>query len=356
LKTTLKDKSKSLNKVIYQEQLGSYREKTERLKKNVAYFWGKLDAKKEKKAVVEAAELCKADLVAEMVREFPSLQGKMGGLYAKEEGYSHLIWKGIYEHYHPVSLDDSSPSTMTAAMLSISDKLDAVVGAAGIGIEVSGSKDPFGLRRNAQGVCKVILEKKLNFSFVRLLDKVIKTYGDRPKGEREKIKLYCLHFFTNRLQHIFESQGYRYDLVKASLGPGIENIYYAYLRLKALDNLKESPQFEPMIRIAKRVNNILKGQTKHKINEDLLVEREERELFTTFSIIKANVIPLITQGDFAKAQRMIFRMKSSINNFFDRVLVMVDNKGLKKNRLALLQEISKLLGHIADYSQVVVEG
>jgi glycyl-tRNA synthetase beta chain len=110
-----------------------------------------------------------------------------------------------------------------------------------------------------------------------------------------------------------------------------------------------------MILIAKRVNNILRNQARFKVNEDFLLEKQERELYTTFSIIKNNVLPLISKGDFAKAQRMIFRMRSALDNFFDHVLVMSDDKKTRKNRLALLQEISQLLGKIADYAQVVVE-
>jgi glycyl-tRNA synthetase beta chain len=221
---------------------------------------------------------------------------------------------------------------------------------------VSGSKDPFGIRRNAQGVCKIILEKKFSFSFPRLLDKVLITMKDRLTREKKDVKSYVLEFFKSRLQYIYENQGYRYDLVKASLGPGIDNVYHTLLRLKALDSLKESPQFEPMIRIAKRVNNILRDQRHYKVNEELLMEKQERELHTTFTIIRDNILPLLAVGDFAKAQRMIFRMKSSINDFFDHVLVMVDDTRLRRNRLALLQEISRLFGMIADYSLVVVEG
>ncbi len=355
-KTTLKEKSKRLDQILFQELLGSYQDKTERLKKIVVYLADRLELSAEKKILADAAELCKVDLITEMVREFPSLQGRMGGLYAKEEGSSATVWKTIYEHYQPVSLDDSSPSSLTGAILAIADKLDTIVGATGIGVEVSGSKDPFGLRRNAQGICKIILEKKLSFSFPRLIDKTLNTMKERLVREKEKVKSDVLNFFVNRLQYIFESQGYRYDLVKASLAPGIDNIYHASLRLRALDSLKESPQFEPMIMIAKRVNNILKGHSKHKVNEDLLLEKQERELHTTFSIIRDNITPLISVGDFAKAQRMMFRMKSPINDFFDHVLVMAEDKRIRRNRLALLQEISQLFGQIADYSLVVIEG
>jgi glycyl-tRNA synthetase beta chain len=355
-KTSLKEKSKRLDQVIFQERLGSYQDKTDRLKKIASYFSDRLELRDEKNAATGAAELCKADLVTDMVREFPSLQGKMGGLYAKEEGYSSSVWKAIYEHYQPVGLDDDSPSSITGAILAVADKLDTIVGTTGVGIEVTGSKDPFGIRRNAQGLCKIILDKNFSFSLSRLLDKVIITMKDRISREKQEIKSYIQEFISNRLQYMFESQGFRYDLVKAALAPGVDNIFHSYLRLKALDGWKESPQFEPMILIAKRVNNILRDQTKHKVNEELLLEKQERELHTMMSIIRDNVLPLISAGDFSKAQRIIFRMRSSVNSFFDHVLVMAEDKRLRRNRLALLQEISGILSKIADYSLIVVEG
>jgi glycyl-tRNA synthetase beta chain len=225
-----------------------------------------------------------------------------------------------------------------------------------VGEEVSGSKDPFGLRRNAQGVCKIIVDKKMNFSFFRLCDKVIAVYGENLEMGKEELKTNCIEFFKNRLQYIFEKWGYRYDLVNAALAPGIDNIYFTYLKVKALDGLKDSPQFEPLIHIAKRVNNILRDQPKYKINSEILFEKEERELYTTFTIIRDNVLSLLAAGDYSRAQKMIFRIRSSINTFFDEVMVMTDDKRTKRNRLALLQEISKLFFLIADYSQIVIEG
>ena len=355
LKIRLRNRADSLDRVIYQEKLGSYNDKAQRLKKIGVYLASKLEAKGEKKSLGEAADLCKADLLTEMVREFPTLQGKVGGLYAKEEGYASGVWRAIYEHYQPVSMDDAVPASFNGALLSIADKLDSIVGAVGIGMEVSGSKDPFGLRRNAQGICKIVLEKKIDIDFSRLLDKVIAVYGEACKQNKGDIKKRCFAFFRGRLRHIFETLGFRYDLVNAALGPGIDNIYYIYLRLKALDSLKESAHFEPMILIAKRVNNILRDQPqKYKINSDLLFEKAERELHTTFTIIRENALEMIARGDFTKAQRMLFRIRSPINSFFDTVLVMVDDKRLKRNRIALLQAISKLLNEIADYSQIVI--
>jgi len=355
-KIKLKKRSRGLDRIIFQEELGTYEDKALRLKKIVTYLARKLDVENEKRQIIQAAELCKVDLLTEMVREFSSLQGKVGGLYAREEGYHSSVCKAIYEHYQPVSLDDESPPSLVGAILSISDKLDSTVGTIGIGIQVTGSKDPFGLRRNAQGICKIILERKLSFSFSRFLDKVLGIYGDNLKVSPEKIKNYCLGFFSDRLQYIFEKQGYRYDLIKAALGAGIDNIHYSSLRLKALDSLKESPKFEPLILISKRVNNILRDQPLYRINPELVREKEERELYTTLSIIKENVLSLISKGDFSQAQRILFRIRSSIDNFFDHVLVMDEDLRIRRNRLALLQEISKLFLRMADYSQVVIEG
>lgn len=356
LKFRLKQRASGLKHILFQDKLGSYEDKSQRLKKIIAYLCEKVDAKKITQELVQAAELSKADLLTEMVREFPSLQGKMGGLYAKEEGLSAIVAQAIYEHYQPLSLEDESPSSLGGALLSLVDKLDSFVGVVGIGVQTTGSSDPFGLRRNAQGVCKVILDKKLSLSFTRLLNKILLIYGERLKMPKEEIVAYCQEFFLGRLRHIFEKQGYRYDLINAALGAGIDDIYHSFLRLKALDGLKSSPQFEPLILIAKRVNNICSGQPSYTINSSLFEEKEERDLYSTFAIISKNVTPLIAKGDFAQAQKIIFRIQSLLNNFFDHVLVMAKETRLRKNRLALLQAISKIMIQIADYSQIVVEG
>lgn len=356
VKIPLRERVPGLEKVIFQEKLGSYQAKAERIKKIVAYLCDKIDERKMKKELVLAAELCKTDLITEMVREFPSLQGKVGGLYTRKQGYSSLVSQAVYEHYQPVSLEDNSPSSMGGALLSLADKMDSIVGGVGIGIEVSGSSDPFGLRRHAQGVCKIILDRKIILSLSRLLEKVLAVYGNILVLPKAEVVDYCKKFFENRLRYIYERMEYRYDLVSAALGPGIDNVYHTYLRLKALDALKASPQFEPMILIAKRVNNILRDQPSFRVNPDFFREKQERELASTFSIIKENVAPMISRGDFSQAQKIIFRIQSSLNSFFDHVLVMAEDKKLRQNRLGLLQSISRLLVQVADYSQVVIEG
>jgi glycyl-tRNA synthetase beta chain len=355
-KAPLAERAEGLRNVVFQEKLGSYDDKCQRLKKTVSYLCDRLDAAKVKADVVEAAGLCKADLLTEMVKEFAGLQGKMGGIYARQEGYAAAVYQAIYEHYQPASLDDDSPASLSGAVLSLADKLDSIVGVIGVGIEVSGSSYPFGLRRNAHGVCKIILDRKLRFSFPLLLDKILSVYGERLSVKRDEVKRYALEFFQGRLRFILEKQGFRYDLVGAALRPGIEQIHDALLRVQALDSLKASPQFEPFILMAKRINNILRDQPRAKVNPDLFVEKEERELHSAFSIIEHNAWPMIARGDFGRAQGIIFKIQPVLTTFFDRILVMAEEKKLRQNRLGLLQAINRMLAGMADYSQVVVEG
>ena len=355
-KVPLKERAAGLKNVVFQEKLGSYEDKAQRLKKIVSYLCDKLKAAEVKAETIEAAGLCKADLLTEMVKEFSGLQGRMGGLYAKQEGLPAAVHQAIYEHYQPSSLEDASPSSLAGAVLSIADKMDSIVGVLGVGIQVSGSSDPFGLRRNAHGVCKVILDRKLRFSFPLLLDRVLAVYGDRLTVERGAVKASCLEFFGGRLRFMLEKRGFRYDLVGAALGPGVDQVYDALPRVEALDTLKSSPQFEPFILMAKRINNIIKGLPAAKVNPDIFVEKEERDLYSTFSIICDNAQPMIARGDYARAQGIYFKIQPVLNTFFDKVLVMAEEKKVRQNRLGLLQSINRMLLGIADYSQVVVEG
>ncbi len=355
-KVPLAARAAGLKNVLFQEKLGSYEDKAQRLKKIVGYLSGKLGAADVKLHAIEAAGLCKADLLTEMVKEFSGLQGRMGGLYAELEGAPAAVHRAIYEHYQPGSLEDASPASLSGAILSIADKMDSIVGAIGVGLQVSGSSDPFGLRRNAHGVCKVALDRKLRFSLPLLLDRILGVYGDRLSLGRRAAKVACLDFFSGRLRFILEKRGYRYDLVAAALGPGVDQITDVLARVEALDSLESSPQFEPFILMAKRINNIIRDAPAAKVNPELFVEKEERDLASMLSIIRDNAQPMIARGDYLRAQGIIFKLQPVLNTFFDKVLVMAEEKKVRQNRLGLLQSISKMLLAIADYSLVVVEG
>ncbi len=356
LKAGFQKRAPLLEEVVFQEKLGSYADKAGRLQKIAAYLRGKVGGCAAAKEMNLAAALCKVDLVTDMVREFPSLQGTMGGLYARAEGLPETVARAVAEHYLPVTVDDSSPESPEGAVLSLADKLDSIVGVVGLGIQTTGSSDPFGLRRNAQGVCKIILDRKISLSFSRFVEKAVSAYGDKIKRPKSEIVDQLQEFFAGRLRYLLEREGLRYDLINAALGAGLDDMYGAAQRARALDALKNGPQFEPLILMAKRVNNILSGQTAPAVDPDRFVEKAERELYATFTIIRDNVAPMIAGGDFVQAQKIVFRLHPALNAFFDKVMVMTEEMKLRRNRLALLQAIRKTLLQIADYSQVVVEG
>jgi glycyl-tRNA synthetase beta chain len=356
LKVPLEERSRGLERVVFQEKLGSYAEKALRVKKLVSYICGKVDAGRMKKDAALAAELCKADLLTDMVREFSSLQGRMGGLLAERQGLGEFVSRAIYEHYQPAGLEDAPPATVQGAVLSLADKLDSIAGVMGLGIQSSGSSDPFGLRRNAHGACKVILDRKWPLSLGRLVDMALSGYGaklSRPAAETRKA---ILDFFAGRLRFMFEREGHRYDLINAALGAGTDNVQFARLRLDALNELRSSAQFEPFILMAKRVNNILRGQPACRADAGLLRDREEKALWDVFGMVKDNAVSMCARGEFVPAQKLVFRLQPALNAFFDAVLVMAEEKKLRCNRLGLLQAISRLLLQVADYGQVVVEG
>jgi glycyl-tRNA synthetase beta chain len=355
-KIPLRKRAAGLKAVLFQEKLGSYEDKIQRLKKLVAYLCDKAGEKALAKDATTAAELCKADLLTDMVREFPALQGRVGGLYARAEGLPESVALAIAEHYQPLNLEDEVPSSPAGALLSLADKIDSIVGVVGLGIPISGSSDPFGLRRNAQGFCKIVLECKLALSLSRLVDKAAGAYGDRLKKPAAEIRTELVGYFAGRLRSIFERQGFRYDLINAALGAGIDNLHHAALRLKALDVLKAGPEFEPFILMAKRINNIAGGQPPCPISSALLREKAEKDLHAAFVIVRGNLAPMLAKGDYVQAQKMAFRLQPLLDAFFSEVLVMSEEAKLRRARIGLLQGIKKLLDPMADFSQVVVEG
>ncbi len=347
-----------LAEVVFQQRLGSYADKTERLKAIVGGLCRELHEEALMPLALQAADLAKVDLITEMVREFPALQGKMGGLYAQAEGYPEPVWRAVYEHYQPVSFDDPLPETPAGALLSLADKLDSIVGVLGLGIQVTGSSDPFGLRRNAHAVARIILDRGLALSFRGLIETTAAGFEKDKRQEltREDVVGACLGFFEQRLRHIFETRGYRYDLVNAVLAGGLDNLHFCRLKLEALAGLRKTDEFTALILMAKRVNNILRGVPPYPITPDLFVEPAENELFAALSRAAGAAGPNLAAGDFAGAQSEILSLRPPLGEFFDRVHVMAEDPGLRQNRLALLQAIQSLLSKVADYSLIVVEG
>jgi glycyl-tRNA synthetase beta chain len=324
-KKPLAERKQDLANVTFQAKLGSYLAKTERMMTLAAEIGGDPHA-------VRAAELCKCDLTTELVKEFTELQGVVGGLYARVQGEPEPVWQAIYDHYKPESMDDALPRNRTALIVSLTDKLDTLRGCFGVGMVPTGSKDPFALRRAAQGVVRIIVEGKLA---IPLLDLIA---GD------EALRA----FLEERVRYYFKDiRGFAYDEVnacmKATVGWG--NLVDLEARLERVRNLRGSPDFEPLAASFKRIRNILE-QAKFPgggtIDESLLEEGPERELYEEFRRIQSQPI-----------ETVISRLRPKVDLFFDKVLVNAPDPAVRQNRLTLLSTLLAEFSTMADFSEIV---
>jgi glycyl-tRNA synthetase beta chain len=326
----LVDRGDDLAHVTFQAKLGTYLEKTNRVVELVKELGGNAHAQR-------AAELCKCDLTTEMVKEFTDLQGIVGGLYAKAQGEPEAVSRAIYEHYLPLSMDDSIPETIEGQIVALADKLDTLRGCFSVGLIPSGSKDPFALRRAAQGVVKILVEAKLNF----MLDQLVS--GD------------LRDFMLERIQYYFrEVRGYKYDEVNAVLAAGVSTLTDVEARLAALSSVRPTADFEPLAAACKRIRNILKQahfEGDGPLDEGLLEPGPERELADRLlSFVLAN------EGDYSKRLVSIAAFRPDVDRFFDKVLVNALDLDVRANRLTLLNKLFTEFSTIADFSEIVTSG
>ena len=345
-KKPLMERLDDLDHTLFQEKLGTFRSKSERLQAFCSALSGDphLDS---------ASRLCKVDLTTEMVGEFPELQGVVGGLYAREQGYPEEVWQAVYEHYKPLSLDDNTPSTDLGALLSIADKMDTIVGCFRAGIIPSGSSDPFALRRQAQGLVKVLLDHQFNYSLAQLVKLAEKGFPDA--GLDRDVYDDLLEFLEGRVQRLLGEEGIPYDVLNAVLAVETSGVHDAYARAQALLKIRKDEDFEALAAVYKRVKNILEEQTidiSH-VSEEFLLESEEQALFRAYSDLHHVVERHLENRNYVAALKEIAALRTPVDRFFDKVLVMVEKAELRGNRLRLLHEISQLFLRVADISQIV---
>lgn len=325
---TLVDRLPDLAKVTFQAKLGSYLEKTERTVALVKELGGNADAQR-------AAQLAKCDLTTEMVKEFTDLQGIIGGLYARHQGEPEPVAKAIYDHYKPLNMEDSIPSTDEGRLVALADKLDTLRGCFRVGLIPSGAKDPFALRRAAQGVVKILVEAKLNYDLDALVD------GELREFMLERVKYYFR-----------EVRGYKYDEVNAVLASGCGTLSDVENRLAALAGVRPTEDFEPLAASFKRIRNILK-QAEFKpsvgLNAKLLETGPESDLHADFERVRSSI-----QGSgYPQSLAAIATLRPRVDAFFDKVLVNSKDESVRINRLTLLHNLLNEFSTIADFSEIV---
>ncbi len=351
-KTRLEDRVEQLNGVVFHSKMGTSREKTERFTV-LAKWLGERLAPDRLDSLARAAFLCKADLVTGMVGEFPELQGVMGRAYARLQGEPDEVAEAILEHYLPNRAGGPIPQGTEGALLSIADKMDTIVACFGVGLNPTGTTDPFALRRQTLGILRILLEKPLRISLSGLIDQALPLLGNKLTVPAETVKTDVLEFFRGRLLHYLVSQdGYGADLVEAALAVGIDDPVDAVVRTKALVTFKSRPDFESLASAFKRVANIIKEPEPFPVDPGLLQSPAEQALFAALNDTEGVVVQCLESSDYDSALEAMSRLRSFIDSFFDSVLVMDKDEGIRRNRLALLTRIRDLFSGIADFRKI----
>ncbi len=353
LKISLEKRLEQLKKVVYQAKLGTSYEKVMRFKELACFLVERIDPKL-RDAVERASLLCKADLVTGMVGEFPKLQGIVGREYARISGESPEVAEAIYEHYLPTFAGDRLPSSPVGDIVSIADKMDTIVGSFGIGLVPTGTADPFGLRRQALGIIRIIVEKKYPISMEELVEesqRLLKEKMERPLNE---VKEEVLEFFRIRYQNYLLEKGYPFDVIEAVVSVSFDRLLDVQERIDCLRSAKKVKDFDSVVIGFKRAMNILRGSPYgERIDSHLLKEPPEKDLYQSFLKAKERIEHYLSQRDYQSALQEMTQMKKPIDDFFDGVMVMVEEEAIRNNRLALLREIGQLFLKIADFSKLI---
>jgi glycyl-tRNA synthetase beta chain len=384
-KHSLLDRVEMLKSVTFQKDLGSYYEKTMRVQRLASWISEtiKQGGQEIRPGVVhKAVLLAKADLTTELVKEFTELQGIVGGLYLRAqqldqdlpENTRFAIADAIYDQYKPESMEDGVPRTMEGAVLSLADKADSIARMFALGLQPTGSKDPFALRRQANGIVRIIAVHKLNLPLELVTRLSLEAYcgteaeqkfaptAKKNGAEPRKAQGSMNEFFRERLEfYLKDAHGLAYDVVNATLAAGASDVVDVLARAEAVSRVRPSPDFESISSAFKRMKNILRQaseagkQPAASLNELTLQEPAEKELARQIPASAARVQALRAQRKYTEALQEVSKLRPQIDTFFERVMVMVEDGQLRANRLALLHTLLREFSTIADFSEIVTE-
>jgi glycyl-tRNA synthetase beta chain len=362
LKTRLEDRLPKFEDIVFHEKLGSQAERIERIERlagELAPLVG-ADVAKAKRA----ARLCKADLLTEMVGEFPELQGTMGKYYAEEQGEDEAVAHAIEDHYRPKGPDDLVPSEPVSIAVALADKIDTLVGFWAVGEKPTGSKDPFALRRAALGVIRLVLDNKIRLPLVRITQTaavgLIETETRQAALDRRQLPTDLLAFFADRLKIQLREQGARHDLVDAVFAlEGQDDLLLIVRRVEALGKFLDSEDGKNLLAGYKRATNIIRIEEKKDgraytgaPQSKLYRQAEEKALAAAIDAAKVEAARAVEKEDFAAAMRAMAKLRPAVDAFFEKVTVNVEDKALRENRLKLLNQIREATRTVADFSRI----
>ncbi len=349
-----------LKGVLFQAELGTMYDKIERVGRIGEFIANRVDYGPEmgspdsdlKTQVTRAARLCKADLVSQVVGEFPKLQGVMGRIFATVSGELSTVACAIEEHYRPVYSGAPLPETPVGAIVSISDKIDSIVGCFSVGLKPTGAADPYALRRQGIGIIQIMQDQGFTFSLSGLIEESLKEFQpDDSKAVRDQVHT----FLQNRMTGLLAEDGFSKDAIAAVLNASCDNIPETWSKVDALEKLKAKPDFEPLAAAFKRVVNIIKKADDIQAGEikpALFEHPSEAALVDAYESVNRQIEEDLARGSFDQALVKIATLRDTVDDFFEGVMVMADDRDVRHNRLLLLAQIAALFGKIADFSKI----
>lgn len=350
-KHKLDDFTPRLGGVVFQANLGTMAEKTNRIA-SLAVAIATTIAPTLKSDCKRAAELCKSDLVCDMVGEFPSLQGVMGKQYALNGGEKKGVAEAIEEHYKPLRAGSELPIGIIGSIISVSDRIDTMAGCFGLGKIPTGATDPYGLRRHGLALIRIIEENQWSLSLANLFDQAIELYGEKLDCKKSATVSALIGFLKTRYANDVSGRGIAQEVAEAALAVGFDDITDCHSRIKALVEISSHQSFDELAGAFKRVTNITKEHSATDINEDLLSDQAEKDLFATLTAVQKQCIPHLANKDYGAALNEMITLKNPIDHFFEEVMVMADEPKVKENRLSMLTAIAGLFLQVGDISKM----
>lgn len=355
-KLQIKDALSKLESIVFHEELGTIGDKVRRIRRISDQLSAKLSiSADEADSVSRAADICKFDLVTQMVYEFPELQGVMGEDYARKAGEKEQVAKAVFEHYQPRFAGDAVPSTSVGSIVSIADKIDTIVGCFSIGIIPTGSQDPYALRRQAAGIVQIILEHKLPVTLSDVFGVALEVHENIRvlKRSTDEIRKDLKEFFGLRVKKLL-SEDQRYDVVDAVITAGFDYVVSVVSRGHALMNAVDHVEdFKTTVESFNRVSNLAAKAGKAAVNPELFTETEEGKLYEAWNAIREDYHAALQAADGERSLSLLGGLKEPITGFFDSVMVMAEDEAVRANRLALLSGIDGDLKRYADFTKLV---
>ena len=352
IKKGMDEMNTRLAMLMFRKELGSVADKVNRLEKNAASLIEALNYNENKDNILKAIKYMKADLVSNMVYQFPELQGIMGSYFAKEMGLGENIATAIKEQYKPLFANDDIPSNDTGKAIAILDKIDNIVAGFYVGDIPTGSQDPNALRRQALGIINILVKSQKHLSLKKLIEETINSMPKESKNNKsENLINDIFDFFKSRFENDLH---FSKDSISGVLSTEIDDIYDAYLKISAIDEFRKKNEelFSNLLLVFKRVKNIIKTSNNLDFDESILEEKAEIELYKMYNSIENEIKKLMKNRNYIQVFSSLSKLYEPLDNFFKEVMVMTDNKKLKNNRIALLSLVNKIFENMLSFKVV----